>query len=269
VIALASVGVLVLYARGVRRLRCVGAEWSTWREASVIAGLALCALGAAGPFGSRFSGHVVEHVLLGMAGPALVAAGMPLTLAFRASSRVSRTRLRRVLRSRPMTVLIHPVVVLAFAVLAPWIVWLTPLNDWQLRSEPVHAIVHLHLFVSGLLFAIAILGLDHSAWRRSHAGRLLAASLALPLHTLLGLVILSASTPYLNRGMAPSAGLSDQRFGAALLWLVGDGLATVALLVIGLQWLDAERRAEARIGDESPDIATTRPGAATGAPVSG
>jgi cytochrome c oxidase assembly factor CtaG len=184
----------------------------------------------------------------------LIAAGAPLTLALRASSRPWRTRLRHVLRSGPMSVLIHPVTVLALAVLGPWIVWLTPINDAQLRSEPVHALVHLHLVVSGLLFAIAILGLDHSAWRRSHAARLLAAALALPLHTLLGLVILSASTPYLNRAMTPSAGLADQRFGAALLWLVGDGLATVALLVIGLQWAASERRAEQRSSASALEI---------------
>jgi cytochrome c oxidase assembly factor CtaG len=216
---------------------------------------------------TRFSGHVVEHLSLGMAGPALIAAAMPLTLALRASSKPWRDRVRHVLRSGPVAVLIHPVTVLALAVLGPWIVWLTPINDWQLRSEPVHALVHLHLLVAGMLFAVSILGLDHSAWRRSHAARLLAAVIALPLHTLLGLVILSANTPYLNPDMEPRAGLADQRLGATVLWLIGDGLATVALLVIGAQWYAAERRVEARL-----DAATARvvvPSASSQAPMPG
>jgi cytochrome c oxidase assembly factor CtaG len=71
---------------------------------------------------------------------------------------------------------------------------------------------------------------------------LLAAALSLPLHALLGLVILSASTPFLNPGLAPGAGLADQRNGAAVLWVVGDGLATVTMLVIGLQWARWESR---------------------------
>jgi cytochrome c oxidase assembly factor CtaG len=91
-----------------------------------------------------------------------------------------------------------------------------------------------------------VLGLDHTRWRRAHAARLLAAGVALPLHSLLGLVILGASTPFLNPGMATGAALDDQRLGAALLWVIGDGIATAAMLVVGVQWAQRERREAAR-----------------------
>jgi cytochrome c oxidase assembly factor CtaG len=147
-----------------------------------------------------------------------------------------------VLRSGPVEVLTHPAVAVALAVLGPWVVWLSPLDELQRESAVVHALVHVHLVAAGGLFAVAVLGLDHTRWRRSHAVRLLAAAVALPLHALLGLIILSASTPFLNPGMAPGAGLDDQRLGAGLLWVVGDGIATAAMLVVGLQWASWERR---------------------------
>lgn len=258
VTVLASAGALFAYGAGVRRVRRVGGTWPAWRQVALTAGVLVCAAGVATPLPERFSAHVIEHVLLGMAGPALIAAAAPLTLLARAGPRRYRSEVRRALRSRVAAFATHPVVALAVATLGPWLLWLTPLNDWQLEHAWVHAVVHVHLVVSGVVFGVAILGLDHSRWRRHHAARLFGAALALPLHTLLGLVLLSASTPYLNPGMDPAEGLDDQRVGAALLWVVGDGLATAAILVIVGQWLAAERRAAARAVVAQPPPAATR-----------
>ncbi|HEX7094460.1 MAG TPA: cytochrome c oxidase assembly protein, partial [Acidimicrobiales bacterium] len=191
---------VALYDAGVRRVRCAG-TWPSWRQAAMTAGVVVCVAGVVLPLGERFSAHVGEHVLLGMLGPGLVAAGAPLTLLARACPARSRRLVRQTLRSRGAHVLTHPVAALALAAIGPWILWLTPLNRWQLEHEWVHALVHVHLVVSGFLFGVAILGLDQSHWRRRHATRLFGATLALPLHTLLGLILLSASTPYLNPGL--------------------------------------------------------------------
>lgn len=259
---------LVGYTTGVRRVRGSGGTWPAWREASMTGGVVLCAVGAVAPLGERFSAHVVEHVLLGMAGPGLVAAGAPLTLLARAAPAPWRPHVRRALRSSAAAFATHPVVALGFATIGPWVLWLTPLNDWQLEHEWLHALVHAHLVVSGVLFGVAILGLDHSRWRRRHATRLFGAALALPVHTLLGLVLLSAADPYLNPTLSAEEGLDDQRLGAALLWVVGDGLATVAILVIVAQWLGAERRAVARTTSPRPrhaeDVAAATRRAASG-----
>jgi cytochrome c oxidase assembly factor CtaG len=241
-----ALAVLVLYETGVRRVRAGGGRWPASRELAVVAGILCIALAATAPLSDRFSGHVVEHLLLGLAGPFLIAAGSPLTLALRASSRPTRRRLRTLLRSTAAEVLTHPAVAVALAVLGPWIVWLSPLDGLQRESVFVHAAVHAHLVAAGAIFAVAVLGLDHTRWRRAHGARLLAAAVALPLHALLGLVILSASTPFLNPGLPFDEGLDDQRIGAALLWVVGDGIATVAMLVVGLQWANWERSAVSR-----------------------
>jgi cytochrome c oxidase assembly factor CtaG len=241
-VVLLAAGALALHAWGVARLRARGGAWPARREMAVVAGVLVVALGAVGPWGSRFSGHVIEHLLLGLVGPALVAAGRPVTLALRSSSRPARRRLRRALASPVASVLTHPAVAVGTAVLAPWVVWLSPVDDWQRDSGVAHAVVHAHLVASGLLFGVVVLGLDHTRWRRCHGARLLAAAVALPLHALLGLVILSADTPFLNPTMPVRAGLADQRLGAALLWVVGDAIATAAILVVGLQWAAWERR---------------------------
>jgi cytochrome c oxidase assembly factor CtaG len=254
VVIVAGACVVLVYGRGVRRIRAAGADWPVAKELAVLAGVACCALGMTAPLDERFSGHVTEHLLLGLIGPALIAAGTPITLALRSSSRAGRRRLRRALHSPVVVTLTHPAVALAIAVFGPWVVWLSPVDDWQRDSSLVHGVVHLHLFVSGLLFAVAVLGLDHTRWRRAHGIRLLAAAVALPLHAILGLVILSASTPFLNPTLAPDIALDDQRLGAALLWVVGDGIATVAMLVVGLQWAAWERRS-----DDLPTVRDWRP----------
>jgi putative membrane protein len=241
-VLVAAVVAVVAYSGAVRRLRRRGGRWPAWKEASAGAGVAVIAFGVTAPLGDRFSGHVIEHLLLGLAGPALVAAGSPITLLLRSSPPPTRRRVRRALRAPVIEVATHPIVAVALAVLGPWVVWLSPLDGWQRDLAVVHVLVHVHLVIAGLLFGVAILGLDHTRWRRAHGVRLLAAAVALPLHALLGLVILSASTPFLNPTIDGAAALDDQRLGAALLWVVGDGIATVAMLVVGLQWAASERR---------------------------
>lgn len=265
----AGAAALLAYSAGVRRVRRVGGTWPGWRQVALTAGVLLCAAGVAAPLPERFSTHVLEHVLLGMAGPALIAAAAPLTLLARACPARYRASVRRALRSPVAAFATHPVAALGFAALGPWALWLTPLNDWQLEHDWVHALVHAHLFVSGVAFGVAILGLDHSRWRRRHATRLFGAALALPMHTLLGLVLLSAAKPYLNPGMDPVDGLDDQRFGAAMLWVVGDGLATAAIVVIVAQWIAAERRAAARTVAVRPTLPVQPTPAATRRAASG
>jgi cytochrome c oxidase assembly factor CtaG len=209
---------------------------------SFASGLAVAATVVGAPLGDRFSGHVAEHLGLVMVAPVLVAAGRPLTLALLALGVGARRRLVGALRSPPARLALNPGLVWLNVVAAPWVLWFSPLYRRSLDDRVVHGVVHLHLFLAGLLFAVVVLGLDHAGRPLGHPARALAVGLTLPLHALLGLVVLSLRRPVLNPDLPEAAGLADQRLGAALVWLGGDLLATVAVAVVVGRWFASERR---------------------------
>ena len=55
-----------------------------------------------------FQAHVVQHLLLMVIAPPLLAMGAPMTLALQTSSRSGKVRLLALLNSRPFKVLTHP-----------------------------------------------------------------------------------------------------------------------------------------------------------------
>ena len=253
----ASVILLWTYAGAVRRLLRRGVDWPWRRSAAFTAGVVLAAATSSAPVPDRFSGRVLEHLLLGMLAPGLLVLGRPISLALRARSHVSR-QVRIALRSGTIARLSHPLVAAAIFSIGPWLLWLTPLYELEGRSDAVHQLVHLHLLSAGVLLAVAVLGGEPTPWRSAHALRMWAAALLLPLHTLLGMVLIAASSPWLNDGLPAGPALDDQRLGAAILWIAGDGLATVMLLGVGAQWARRERSSATR-GSPSNGLAREAP----------
>src|SRR6266571_1434158 len=114
--------------------------------------LAGCAsLVATGSLSSdSFTAHMAEHVVVGMVAPLLLALGAPITLALQATD---GRMLRRLLRTRVTSILTHPV--MAWALFGATLVALvfSPLLEWSVRNDAVHALVHVHFLLVGLLFA--------------------------------------------------------------------------------------------------------------------
>src|SRR5215213_5693895 len=82
-LVLCLVGAAV-YVGGVRRLQARGRRWSRGRLTSFLVGLALIVVATQSVVAVHdhelFSLHVVQHVLLGIAGPFFLALGAPVTL---------------------------------------------------------------------------------------------------------------------------------------------------------------------------------------------
>src|SRR5258708_3047379 len=110
--ALAASG--LAYGWGVERLRRRGRACAVARTATFAAGLVVLAValssGIAHYDTTVFSLHMVQHLLLAMVGPPLLALGAPLTLALQAGSRPVQERLLRILHSRLVRIVTHPVV---------------------------------------------------------------------------------------------------------------------------------------------------------------
>jgi putative copper resistance protein D len=252
VTAVLTVLAVVLYLGGVRRLARRGRRWPVARTVSFLVGSAI--LGFATMSGLAqyedvlFSVHVVQHLLLSMAGPILIALAAPVTLALQAAHRPTQVFLLRLLHSGVVRVLTHPAFIWVVFGGTLFVLYFTSLYELSLRNEVVHLWLHLHFVVSGLLFFWVVVGLDPSGWRLPHWQRLLLVLAAVPFHVFLGVALLGSSQViaagwYEELGRTWGASpLADQRTGAGLLWLVGDALALVTAAILLRQWMHADER---------------------------
>lgn len=237
---------LVLYAGGVRRLRRRDRRWPPSRTVSFVAGCSVVAVallsGLAAYDQSRFSVHVVQHLLLSMVAAVLFALSAPVTLALQAGSPSTQRRVLRVLHSRAAGVVTHPVTALLLFGGTLFVLYFTNLYSLSLGNDYVHGLVHLHFLFVGLLFFWPVVGLDLVRRARlPHGARLLYVFVAVPFHAFLGIALLSGRTPLFAEHT-----LADQRAGGGILWAVGDLLTLVVGGIVLAQWMAYEEREAAR-----------------------
>jgi putative copper resistance protein D len=252
-----------LYGLGLRRAARAGTPHPRHFAVAFFAGLAVVALALISPIDvyadASFSVHMIQHLLLTLLAPPLLALGAPIALALRATRPATAKILSRLLRSDLALVLSNPVVGWTLFVGVGFAIHVTSLFDLALRSTVVHALEHALWLGAALVYWWPIVGRDPSAHPVSYPVRLLSLFLAMPAMSFLALAIYSAPAPLydgyasLPAPWGPSA-LSDQRAGATMMWLVGNLTLVVAMLVVAAAWKrddDArQRRLEARKAGE-------------------
>lgn len=216
--------------------------WPLWQCAAFGGGMAVLAAGLAPIWGASFSGHVGAHLLLGMLAPLLLVLGDPFGLVLSRVHPRLRRRLLGMLNHPVARALSRPAVAWILAIVTPWMLWLTPLYRVTVRVPVLHGLVHLHFIAAGFLFASVVLGAGPLGRRVPPTAGLLLLGLALPAHALLGLVLLSMNHPIATPTGSVGAALADQHRGAMIMWLAGDGIATIMIAATFPRWLQAERR---------------------------
>jgi len=249
------VGAALTYAWGVARLRHRGRSWPLARSLAFGGGLAVVAIalcsGLAHYDTSVFALHVVQHMLLAMVAPPLLALGAPITLALQGGSRPVQERLLRALHSAPVTVLTHPVVTWVLFGGSLIALYATGLYPITLRHPWLHDLVHVHFLVTGMLFFWPVVGLDPGRWRLPFGARLLYLLVAVPFHAVVGVALISTPAPLWSAHT-----LADQQTGGGVMMLGGDLLTVVILAVVFAQWASAEERAAVRLDAMGPDAST-------------
>lgn len=191
-----------------------------------------------------FTGHMVQHLLLVVVvAPLLVLAEPVRTMqrawpALRRSSRSERAVAKRWRRAAPI---VAPVLFLAVLLLTH----LTGIYDAALGNRLLHDGEHVAYVLTAALLWVAVRGAGTSA----AVGRVGSAFAVIAGSAMLGIVLLSASTPlfntYLDR-LGPDAALDDQRVAASLMWVGGMATTLPLLLVAVWRWASAEERVAAR-----------------------
>ncbi len=251
-----TVWLLGAYLVGVRTLSSRGDTWPLGRTVAFVGGVVVFYVattsGLAAYDTTLLSVHMVQHMLLSMVVPLLLALGAPATLALRTLPRRPRTWLLGALHSRTAKVLGFPPLTFGLFVLSPWVLYFSGWYEASLRSTYLHETMHLHLVVVGALFFWPLVGVDPVPGRVAYPFRLLLLTLTLPFHAFLGVTLMGqeellAGSWYrgLEETWLPDPA-DDQHLAGGILWGTGDLIGLSFFAVLFVQWARSSFKEAAR-----------------------
>jgi putative copper resistance protein D len=257
----------------VSRLASRGDHWPVGRTVAFAAGILVFVLatqsGLAAYDTTLLSVHMVQHMILSMVVPLLVALSAPVTLALRTLPHRPRRWRLAVLHSRVAKVLTFPPLTLLLYVVSPWALYFSGWYSASLQSAFVHELMHVHLVVVGSLFFWPIVRVDPVPGRVQYPFRMLLVLLTLPFHAFLGVTIMSQTEllggdwyPNLHRGDLGSwlpSPADDQHLAGGILWSSGDLIALMVFGVLFVQWVRASMK-ESEREDRRLDLLEARAG---------
>ncbi|MET0297587.1 MAG: cytochrome c oxidase assembly protein [Microbacterium sp.] len=253
---------LFFYLVGVWRLHRRGDHWPVFRTVMWTAGLLLLVWVTAGPVNVYqdylFSVHMVGHMLLSMAIPALLVVGAPVTLAARAihkredGTRGGREWILWAVHSPVARILTNPFVAAGLFIGSLWIFYYTDLFRWSLYDHLGHEWMVAHFLITGYLFALTLIGIDPVPWRLPYAGRLVLLIGVMALHAFFGIAIMMQSGLMVAEwfgsmgrtwGATP---LEDQYVGGGVAWSVGEIPTLILAITVAIQWSRSDDRMQKR-----------------------
>jgi putative membrane protein len=254
------VAAAALYALGSRRLTRAGPTANKrWRTASFAAGLAAILLALDSPIDDLADEllwvHMVQHILLLMVAPPLLALARPWNRMWHGFPLELRRRVARAVVQGPRWGPVRASAALLAGGVASWLAFNLTLVAWHipaaydltLRSPPVHALEHAMFFAAGILFWTRVI--DSPPWRSALPATARAAyvGLAMIVSWMLAIVLAVASSPlyapYAAEASRPGgiSALADQQLAAGVMWVPGSIPFTVVLLLIAYRWLEPKR----------------------------
>ena len=225
-----------------------------------------------------FSVHMVQHLLLMLVAAPLLALSAPITQLLRVASPAWRRRVVELLHSGALSALAHPVVAWVTFTFVLWISHFSPLFDAALENPLIHDAEHALFLAAGLLFWWPVVAADPAPRRLGYPVRALYLLLQMPPSSFLGMLITFANGPlYPHYATLASPygidALADQQAAGGIMWLAGDVVFIVAILLVVAAWMRneerdtsaAERRADAQraaIRERADRLASSREEAA-------
>lgn len=179
--------------------------------------------------------HMVQHVLLTMVAAPLLAAGLPIAIRAHPAAAARRR--------------VPPILAWLLFAVTGWAIHFSPFFNSAADHLPVHVAEHALLGGTALVFWRQVVGPRVSM---SHPLRLLYLVAAMPQNTFLALAILSARRVLYLHYAGRSDPLGDQRLAGGIMWVAGDVVLLVAVLMIAAAWARHEERRNSLI--EAADL---------------
>ena len=226
---------LVIYGVGVRRLAKRGRSWSKASSLAFFIAVFLIwyAVGAglAAYDSVNVTMHVLQHIILMMAAPPLVALSKPVTLASQALSRKGQLRIIKLLHNPLVAVVTFPVVTWFLYFGTMYAYFMTPLYAYSVSHLFFHDGTHLWFFLTGFLYWYPLVGLDSSRWRLSYPAKLGILFVGMPFETFLGIAIASMRHP-----LAPINTLANTHAAGDTFWILSMVSTAAGIVIITYQW---------------------------------
>jgi cytochrome c oxidase assembly factor CtaG len=240
-----TAGVVVaalLYLAGVWRVRRdhPARPWPLLPALSFLAGLLAIVVATQSSIGAYdgvlFSMHMWQHLLLLMVAPPLLVCGQPVTLLLHASSNPLHSWVKRVVRSRPIAFLTHPMTGIALYAAVVVGTHLTSFMNLVLTDQWAHDVEHVLYLVAGYLYFLPLVGREPIRWRLSYPARVFFLFLVMPVDTFTGVVLTQTNHVLFpayegRRDWGPSV-LSDLHGGGAVMWIAGDGIMVLIIVAV-------------------------------------
>jgi putative copper resistance protein D len=256
------------YLAGVWRLQRRGDAWPVYRTIMWVVGMILLVWVTGGVVNVYqdylFSMHMVGHMLLTMAIPALLVAGAPVTLAARAirkredGTRGGREWILWAVHSPVARILTNPFVAAGLFIGSLWIFYYTDLFRWSLYDHLGHQWMVAHFLITGYLFVLSLIGIDPVPYRLPYAGRLLLLIGIMAMHAFFGIAIMMQSGLMvaewfgaMGRTWGPTP-LEDQYTGGGIAWSIGEIPTLILAITVAIQWNRSDDR-ETRRRDRHAD----------------
>ncbi len=234
------------YLRARSQLAARGRPWSWHRTLSFVTGLVALDVALQSPVATftmeYFQAHVIQHLLLMVVAPPLLALGAPMTLALQTSGRDTKIRLLGILNSRLFRLMTHPLPVAVAYYFSMFAFFLTFALGFAMDHMWLMDVINLVFLFASTLFWWPIVGLDPIPhWKMSHGGKLVNLLIGVPIESFLGLALLSATRP-----AASIYTVAGTHSGGAMLWIGAELFTFLALIPVFVQWVRFEERKGAR-----------------------
>jgi putative copper resistance protein D len=241
---------LLLYLAAVVAARRRGETWAVARTVCFAAGLGVVAaavMGSPGVYGDGglFWVHMIQHLMLIMLAPWLLCLGHPVTLLLRIAPRFHAVR-----RSPAAAVVSSPLTGLAVYGIVLFGVHLSGFMDAMMGSPALMVVERALYLGGGYLYFSKLLTADSPYRPFAYPLRLFSLMMGMSADTVVGVVLLQETHPPFPSyaRMHPPWGpgpLTDIHNGGAVMWIGGDGLMFLMMLIVGVMWF-LDRSPEAR-----------------------
>ncbi|HWL25186.1 MAG TPA: cytochrome c oxidase assembly protein [Ureibacillus sp.] len=206
-------------------------DWPFYRIILFIIGNLSIVLAIIGPLAKQshthFVYHMYTHLILGMLGPLLIVLSAPMTLLLRSIPIKTARKVSRLLKSKYVQIMSHPILAGILNLGGLWILYTTSLFEMMHHSIMISILVHGHIFLAGYFFTISIVYIDPTPHRTSFLMRSIVLILYMAGHSILSKWI------YAN----PPGGVSklDAEYGGLTMYYGGDLVDVILIIVLCYQ----------------------------------
>ncbi|RKQ16992.1 cytochrome c oxidase assembly protein [Ureibacillus endophyticus] len=223
---------IAIYIVGVMISNKKYSQWPLYRIVLWSLGIICIAISLVGPIAEKahnsFQSHMMTHLLLGMLGPLLLVFSAPITLLLRCLKVQHARIVSRILKSKYVEIVSHPIIATVLNMGGLWVLYVTPLYNAMHSSILLYSLIHFHVFLAGYVFTASMISFDPSPHRYSFIYRSIVLVLAMASHSILSKWI------YAN----PPQGIDkfDAEMGGIIMYYGGDFIDLIIVIVLCAQY---------------------------------